>query len=82
MCISYICNRSSSDFGNFFASYLDYKAGTLLIDLLRRTTIARQLGSHSTYHIYLIYNIQIFYIFFSHSPGYRKQISLYFIYQL
>ena len=39
----YICNRSSSDFGNFFASYLDYRACTLLIDLLRRTTIA----SHS-----------------------------------
>ena len=47
MCISYICNRSSSDFGNFFASYFDYRACTLLIDLLRRTTIARQLGSHS-----------------------------------
>ena len=48
MCISYICNRRSSDFGNFFASYSDYRACTLLIDLLRRTTIARQLGSHST----------------------------------
>ena len=48
MCISNICNRSSSDFGNFFASYSDYRACTLLIDLLRRTTIARQLGSHST----------------------------------
>ena len=40
--------QSSSDFGNFFVSYLDYRACTLLIDLLRRTTIARQLGSHST----------------------------------
>ena len=47
MCISYICNQSSSDFGNFFASYLDYRACTLLIYLLRRTTIVRQLGSHS-----------------------------------
>ena len=48
MCLSYICNRSSSDFGNFFSSYLEYRACTLLLDLLRRTTIARQLGSHST----------------------------------
>ena len=61
MCISYICNRSPSDFGNFFASYLAYKAGTLLIDLLRRTTIARQLGSHSTVRLILEGTVVILY---------------------
>ena len=41
MCISYIYNQRSSDFGNFFASYLDYRACTLLIDLLQVNSVAK-----------------------------------------